>query len=153
MMSARVIRWLLAGAAALVVLWSFICVGLRLWREHNPNDHRVKLSILYWGDASEDNIVRDLVDEYERQHPNISVERIHAADFDSKFKTMFAAGTPPDLFYLDHTNTSTYADFHLLKSLDPLIESSPGGNQWLEGFYPNLVKTFRYDGKERGVGP
>lgn len=149
----RVIRWLLGLAAALVVLWSFSAVGLRLWSEHNPSDHRVKLSILYWGDSSEDNIVRDLAEEYERQHPDISVERIHAADYDSKFKTMFAAGTPPDLFYLNHSNTAPYADFHLLMNLDPLIASSPEGKSWLDKFYPNLVATFRYDGKQGGVGP
>jgi multiple sugar transport system permease protein len=149
----RVVRWLLGLTAALVVIWSFFAVGLRLWREHNPNDHRVKLSILYWGDSSEDNIVRDLAEDYERDHPGISVERIHASDYDSKFKTMFAAGTPPDLFYLDHHNTASYAQLNLLENLDPLIKDLPDGKHWLDGYYPNLVNAFRFDGKQNGVGP
>ena len=150
----RVIRWLLglggrAGGALVIFCGGSAALAASTIRAITG----VKLSILHWGDASEDNIVRDLAEEYERQHPDISVVRIHAADYDSKFKTMLAAGTPPDLFYLNHSNTAPYADFHLLMNLDPLIASSPEGKSWLDNFYPNLLATFRYDGKQGGVGP
>jgi len=95
------IRWLLAWAAALVVVWSFFEVGMRLWREHDPSDHRTRLVIMQWGDASEEQIVEGLKNQYEKEHPDIKIERIHANDFDPKLKTMMAAGTPPDLFYLN----------------------------------------------------
>jgi ABC-type glycerol-3-phosphate transport system substrate-binding protein len=97
---AKVIRWLLAWGAFLVVLWSFFEVGLRLWRSHDLGNHRTQLVILHWGDAAEEKIVSNLVAQYERRHPDIKIVRIQATDFDAKLKTMLAAGTPPDLFYL-----------------------------------------------------
>ena len=74
----KAIRWLLAWAAALVVIWSFFEVGLRLWREHDPRDHRTPLVILQWGDASEERIVTDLVAQYESEHADTTIMRIHA---------------------------------------------------------------------------
>lgn len=147
------IRWLLAGLAAVVIVWSFIQVGVRLCREHDPRDHRTQLTILQWGDASEERIVQDLVDQFQAEHPNIKIMRIHATDFDSKLKTMLAAGTPPDLFYIEYQNVPEFAGMHLLADLDPLIAKMPDGQQWLRQFFPLLVQAFRYDGHETGRGP
>ncbi|HEX4052991.1 MAG TPA: extracellular solute-binding protein [Tepidisphaeraceae bacterium] len=149
----KAVRWLLAWGATLVVIWSFFEVGLRLWREHDPRDHRTPLVILQWGDASEEQIVRDLVAQYEREHPDIKILRIHAADYDSKLKTMLAAGTAPDLFYLSYEYVPEFAKLKLLANLDPFIAGLPDGKQWLDGFYPLLLDAFRYDGHEAGRGP
>ena len=149
----KAIRWLLVWGTCLVVIWSFVSVGARLWREHNPNDHRTELVILQWGDASEERIVQDMVDEYEHDHPDIKILRIHAADYDSKLKTMLAAGTPPDLFYMKYEQLADYAHMHLLANLDPQIAALSDGKQWLDGFYPVLLDAFRYDGKQVGKGP
>jgi ABC-type sugar transport system permease subunit/ABC-type glycerol-3-phosphate transport system substrate-binding protein len=150
---AKAIRWLLAWAAALVVLWSFFEVGLRLWRQHDPNDHRTQLTILHWGDASEERIVSDLVAQYEQEHPDIKITRIQAADFDSKLKTMLAAGTPPDLFYMGSAGVPEFGQLHLMMNLEPFIARLPDGKRWLDGFYPLLLDAFRYDGHQTGRGP
>jgi multiple sugar transport system permease protein len=152
-MIGKTIRWLLAGAAAIVVVWSFCQVGFRLWTEHDPRDHRTQLVILHWGDSSEDVIVRNLVDQYEAGHPDIKIVRINATDFNSKLKTMLAAGTPPDLFYIEYQNVPEFAGMHLLADLDPLIAKMPDGRHWLDQFYPLIVQAFRYDGREAGRGP
>jgi multiple sugar transport system permease protein len=149
----KAIRWFLACAAAMVVAWSFLEVGLRFWREHDPRDHRTPLVILQWGDASEERIVSDLVAQYEGEHPDIKIMRIHASDFNSKLNTMMAAGTPPDLFYMSYENVSSFAQLHLLADLDPYIARLPDGKQWLDGFYPVLLDAFRYDGHMIGHGP
>jgi multiple sugar transport system permease protein len=148
----KAIRWLLAWGAALVVIWSFFEVGLRLWREHDPRDHRTQLVILHWGDASEDNIVTNMVAQYEQAHPDIKILNINATDFDFKIKAMLAAGTPPDLFYLSYENVPEFAGMNLLANLDPFIARQPDGKQWLDGFYPLLLDAFRYDGHEAGRG-
>ncbi len=149
----KAIRSLLAAAATLVVIWSFWKVGLRLWNQHNPTDHRTKLTILYWGDASEENVVHTLVKHYTDEHPDVNIVAIHGADYDSKLKTMLSAGTPPDLFYLSYDSVPEYAKYHLLTDLDPFIASMPGGKTWLDEFYPLLVDAFRYDGHQSGRGP
>jgi multiple sugar transport system permease protein len=152
-MIGRAIRWVLAGAAAMVVVWSFFQVGTRLWREHDPRDHRTQLTILHWGDSSEDRIVAHLVEQFEAAHPTIKIIRINATDFDSKLKVMLAAGTPPDLFYIEYQNVPEFAGMHLLADLDPLIAKMPDGPTWLDQFFPLIVRAFRYDGHEAGRGP
>jgi multiple sugar transport system permease protein len=149
----KVIRWLLAYGAALAIIWAFFQVGLRLWRQHDPRDHRIPLTILQWGDASEERIVADLVAQYEKEHPNIKITRIHAPDFDSKLNTMLASGNPPDLFYLTTANIPDFSRMHLLANLDPFIAAMPGGQQWLSEFFPVLLDAYRYDGHEAGKGP
>ena len=153
MIFGKMIRWLLAGAAAIVIIWSFAKVGHRLWEEHNPTDHRTQLTILQWGDASEENVVRTLVARYEQEHPDIKIQRIHAAQYDEKLKTMLSAGTPPDLFYLSYDSIPEYQKYHLLTDLDPFIDKMPDGQAWLGKFYPLLVDSFRYDGHQSGHGP
>lgn len=152
-MIGRAIRWLLGAAAAIIIVWSFVQVGVRIWREHDPRDHRTELTILHWGDSSEDVIVRDLVAQFEAEHPNIKIVRINAADFLPKLKTMFASGTPPDLFYIEYQNVPEFASMHLLKNLDPLIEKMPGGQKWLDQYFPLIVQAFRFDGRQAGRGP
>lgn len=149
----KAIRWLLALAAIAVVAWSFGQVGLRYWQSHDPTDHRITLTILHWGDDSEIKIVSDMVASYEQSHPNIKIIRIHAPDYDSKIKTMLAAGTPPDLFYLGFQYVHEFCNDHLLANLDPFIAKLPDGKQWLNGFYPILLDAYRYDGATVGVGP
>ena len=72
----KAIRWLLAWGAALVVIGSFISVGIRVWREHDPSDRRTNIIVLQWGDPSEEAIVRNMVAQYERDHPNIKITRV-----------------------------------------------------------------------------
>ena len=49
---ARVLRWLLALAAALVIVWSFFDVGIRAVKrlDLTNSDTRTELTILHWGD-------------------------------------------------------------------------------------------------------
>jgi multiple sugar transport system permease protein len=152
-MIGRAIRWVLAGAAAIVVVWSFFQVGTRLWREHDPRDHRTQLTILHWGDSSEDRIVAHLVEQFQATHPNIKIVRINATDFNSKLKTMLAAGTPPDVFYIEYENVPEFANMHLLANLDPLIAKMPDGQKWLDQFFPLIVQAFRFDGHQARRGP
>ncbi len=151
----RAIRWLLAWGAALVVIGSFISVGIRVWREHDPSDRRTNIIVLQWGDPSEEAIVRNMVAQYERDHPNIKITRVHAdgPDYASKLKTMLASGDPPDLFYLSYEFVPEFARMHLLADLGPQIAGLADGKQWLGGFYPILLDAFRFDGQKIGRGP
>ncbi|MEO1512809.1 MAG: sugar ABC transporter substrate-binding protein, partial [Planctomycetota bacterium] len=75
--------------------------------------------------------------------------------YDTKLNTMFAAGTPPDLFYLSAENMSKMAGLGLLHSLDDLVQDdiAATGEDWLADFFPVLLDTFRFDGTTQGVGP
>ena len=116
----------------------------------DAGDARVVLRIVHWGDPNEGQIMADLVSAFEHDHPGIRVERIHVnqGDFDSKLKTMFASGGPPDLFYLKPESLPEMADMRLVRPLD-----ADFGPAELDRFFPKLVEVFRYDGKQGGAGP
>jgi multiple sugar transport system permease protein len=167
----RVCRILLALAAALVVVWSFVHVVSREvggWHAR-LTDQRTQLTVLHWGDNAETAIVVSLIRAFEQQNPDIRVNRIHAADYEAKLNTMFAAGDPPDLFYLGSTQLPKMASMGLLAPLDPwiardrpeqppaagapLAEADAQDGPWIEDFYPLLLDAFRFDGQQVGRGP
>jgi multiple sugar transport system substrate-binding protein len=127
--------------------------GVRGAGEHRP----ITLTILHWGDPSEVRIMQALVERYEKEHPDVQIERIHANgdDYQAKLKTMFAAGTPPDVFYLGYEYLPEMAGLKLLRDLTPFIEreKSAGHAAWLDDFYPILLDAFRFNGARTGQGP
>jgi len=154
---ARVARWLLALAAGLVVLWSFFDVGLRAYQRWDTarKDKRTELTILHWGDNDEIRILQELVAAFEAEHPDIRINRLHASDYDTKLNTMFAAGDPPDLFYLRYEDVPKLAGMGLLEPIDmPVAQDVRAtGEDWIGEFYPVLLDAFKYDGQKLGAGP
>lgn len=164
---ARITRLFLALLTLLVIVWSFFDVGLRLARSHLAPHRKVTLTILHWGDTSENAVMDKLVARYESEHPDIHIVNIAAsnADYDPKLKTMFASDTPPDVFYLDYSRLTDLASIHVLAPLDPYLDAERAAAQhpalstqhsapfWLDDFYPILLNAFRYDGKHTGSGP
>lgn len=149
---ASVSRWLLSLAAGLVVVWAFVDVGMRAVRQLAPGERPVTLTILHWGDTEEIAIVETLVREFERQHPRVRVRRLHASDYEPKLKTMFAAGDPPDLFYLLSEHVPEFAGMDLLLELDPHLAAADEA-EVLADFYPLLLDSFRFNGEQVGEGP
>ncbi len=145
----RAIRLLLTLAAALFVLWAFIDVTVRTLRDDRQG-RKVIVSVLYWGNPEEKEIVDRQVEEFEALHPDIKVQRIHTSAFDSKLKTMLAAGDPPDVFYLNPQNVTRLGKLDLIEPLDGYLERDP--QVWFDDFYPQLLDTFRFNGTRTGDG-
>ncbi|MEZ6319008.1 MAG: sugar ABC transporter substrate-binding protein, partial [Phycisphaerales bacterium] len=139
------------------MLWAFADVATRALAGLRGTEHKTKLTILFWGDNRERAIIDQLIAAYEADHPDIDVEPLHAADFDTKLKTMLASGEPPDAFYLPAERLfGSLAEQGLLLDMDPYVEQErtrdPG---WIEGFYPQLLDAFRWDAADHrsGSGP
>lgn len=152
---ASALRYLLAMAALGIVVWSFYDVGRRAvarWLEQSQYDHEI--TILHWGDPRENKIVQDLVDAYTKENPRTRIIRVHASDFDSKIKTMMAAGTPPDLFYLPPRMLPELASLKLIRPIDDLVaqEKARVGTAWFDDFFPVLIKAYRFDVDKQLVG-
>ena len=144
---AKVGRFLLGLAAGLLVLWAFVDVGLRSFRD-DRGGRKVLLRVLYSGSIEEDQIVRGMIARYEAANPDVAVQPILASNFEQKFKTMVAAGDAPDLFYLPATTVEPLVDPGLVEPLDGLIAESPA--PWMDDFYPVVLNAFRY--KRPGEG-
>ena len=152
-----VVRVLMGVAAALVIIWAFVDVGVRSYHrwDRARNDTRTELTILHWGDNDEIRILEDLVAAFEAEHPDIRINRLHASDYDTKLNTMFAAGDPPDLFYLRYEDVPKLAGMGLLEPIDDRVadDVKAKGKDWIGEFYPVLLEAFRYDGEKLGEGP
>jgi len=152
---------MLALLALGIVVWSFFDVGRRVIAQKRAEHERpITLTILHWGDKAEDVIVRDLAARYMRDHPTVRIVRINAGDagtMRSKLKTMMAAGTPPDLFYLPPDILPELAQMKLIRPIDSFVqkEIAAGNKAWFDDFYPILIDAYRYDVKSErsGVGP
>ncbi|MEM7682811.1 MAG: extracellular solute-binding protein [Planctomycetota bacterium] len=153
---AKAARFLLAFAALLAVVWSFVHVGQRTYKQwdRDRKDTRTVLTILHWGDNAEVEIVDKLVKAFEADNPDIRINRVHASDYDAKLNTLFAAGDPPDLFYLKFDMLPKLAGMGLLTPLDERVEADRlAGDPWIDSFYPVVLDAFQFDGKEIGKGP
>jgi multiple sugar transport system permease protein len=158
---ARVMRGLLILLLALAMLWAVWTVGQRTLADWQTQaDHELTLTLLHWGGSEEVAIVEDLIARFEAKHPRLAVHRIHASDYNTKIQTMFAAGDPPDLFYLQHQQMPKFLQgpqgpaSNLVKNLDPFLkrERDRGQGQWLEDYYPKLLNAFRWNPQRQRTG-
>jgi multiple sugar transport system permease protein len=153
----RFIRFLLGLVALAIVLWAFYDVGRRAVLQYrNESARPVTLTILHWGDPAENAIVKTLTDRYMDEHPQVRIEDIQATDMPPKLRTMLAAGTPPDLFYLPPNLLPNLADLKLVRPIDDLLAADKkAGHDIVKDFYPILISSFRYDTATSrfGAGP
>ncbi len=154
------IRKALVAGAVLITLWAFGWVAARPFLRGPDDTARVTLRLVHWGDDREAAIVVRLLAGFKQKHPHIRVERIHpggAEALKTKVQTMAAAGDPPDVFQCGYERIAGWAEKQLLANLEPFIErdrqSEDPDALLLDEFYPNVIDTFRYDGKTIGRGP
>ncbi|QOJ13168.1 MAG: extracellular solute-binding protein [Planctomycetia bacterium] len=159
---ARAARLTLAGVAVAVVLASFAWVLTRPLRTAARIGERVELTVMHWaggGGQDEDRIVSEMIADFERAHPHVTVRRINpgdAASYYTKLQTMMGAGTPPDVFYVGHERVAIFASRGLLRPVEPLIHADAAAGRSsaaLDEFFPTTLDCFRFDGNRTGHGP
>ena len=153
----KALRSILVAATVLLVVWAFVDVGVRIinLRAKMNQPGKTVLTVLHWGNTEEEEIVEKLVRAFEESHPKIKVNRLHANDYDAKLKTMLAAGTPPDLFYLRYEDLAEFADTDMAMNLSPYIKKdreANNGSAFTDDFYPILIDAFRFDGAAQRQG-
>ncbi|MCA9254648.1 MAG: extracellular solute-binding protein [Phycisphaerales bacterium] len=152
------LRSIVALVAAALVLWAFYWVLSRPWRRTPLGPNQIELSVLHWGENNEDAIVAALVRDFEAQNPDIRIKRNNvgqAAIVNTKLQTSFAAGDPPDIFYLGYEKTADFGSKGLLADLQELIdEDIRQGHPTvdLDDYFPASLDTFRFDAEKQIVG-
>ncbi len=153
------LRTVVAIAAAAITLWAFGWVATRPLRREALRPGQVRLSVLHWGDKTEDEIVAKLIAEFEKQNPDIRVVRTNTgspAQLATKLQTMLASGDPPNLFYLPFEKVVAIASNDVLEEIEPYVRRDLAAGVAdcpdLDDFFPATLDAFRYDRQSRRVG-
>ena len=107
----------------------------------------VKIEWLYLAGADATELRNQaLAEAFERENPEITVERIRViSNYADRLATLLATGTAPDVISLDMTYISAFGDERFLHDLWPLIERTP--EYQIEYVAQPMLDVFTIDGK------
>ena len=118
-------------------------------------DDPVELTMYYpiaVGGALTD-VIDELVDDFEAEHPDISVEAIYAGNYDdTRVRAMSAieAGDAPQLSVLFSIDLYELLEQDAIVAFDDLLETD-AEREWLDSFYPGLMENGQLDGQTYGI--
>ena len=95
-----------------------------------------------WGAPEELAVWQQIADEFQATNPNITV-KMDVSEWDSywtKLDTLFAGGTPPDVFAMDAPMFLDWQSRGVLLNLQPYIDATPG---FLDGFYEQPLSGYK----------
>ncbi len=109
---------------------------------------QVTLRIMWYNDGNEGDVLRDLLDRFEADHPNIKVEidTVAYADIHNILQTQVEGGgsNAPDMARV--TDTARFRDFYL--DLTPYL---PDAQYWLDNFAEPVLGSFRKGPDDTGI--
>ena len=107
-----------------------------------PPAEPVEITFMMWGDPEELAVWQQIVDDFQGKNPNIKV-KVDVSDWDSywtKLKTLYAGGTPPDVFAMDAPLYPDWVSRGVLLNLQKYIDATPG---LLDGLYANTLTAYK----------
>ena len=111
--------------------------------EQAPADQEpVEITFTMWGAPEELAVWQAVVDDFQKEKPNITV-KVDVADWDSywtKLNTLIAGGTPPDVFAMDAPLFLDWQSRGALENLQPYIDANPG---FLDDVYPQTLSAYK----------
>lgn len=90
----------------------------------------------------------DQVKLFNEKFPDINVEFIQGATGAEKLQSLFAAGTPPDMFRQETAGMAFFASHDQLAPLDPMMRRDKYD---LSDFFPTAWELWKWKGKYYGV--
>lgn len=109
-----------------------------------------KLVLASWGSQEEIKAYQEVLKAFQEKNPGIRVEYINipSGEYLAKITAMMAAGTPPDVFFLNNIDFPGMASRGVLAPLDSFIqkEKYPTAD-----IFPGIMKAFQWEGKQYGL--
>ncbi|MDZ5811817.1 extracellular solute-binding protein [Halorubrum sp. AD140] len=109
-----------------------------------------ELELTGWAaDDTEADLVRGLAENFDENHDEISVtyEPVQS-EYEQTMRSRLGGGEAPDVFYLDASYFSSFADEDVLLDLDPLTEVDEYD---VGDIFDPLLEAFRFDGTLYGI--
>ena len=103
-----------------------------------------EVTYMLWGSPDELAVWQTIVDDFHKANPDINV-KVDVSDWDSywnKLQTLFAGGSPPDVFAMDGPLYPDWQSRGVLLNLQPYIDATPG---FLDALYPGPLETYARD--------
>ncbi len=100
-----------------------------------------------WDQTRIDNVAMPVIEEFEKQHPNIKIEFENVgkgSEYIQKLQTMFAGGTAPDVFY---PNTPTAYAFAVKGAMLPVNDYLKRDGIDVSQFEQQVLDLYTVDGK------
>jgi sn-glycerol 3-phosphate transport system substrate-binding protein len=97
-------------------------------------------------------IIKDMCDEFHKQHPDINVEPVFSGNYaDTLTKSLTAArgGQPPQVAVLAASDTFTLLDEGAIVPMDEVVTDAD--KPWLAGFMQPFMRNLTVDGKIWGI--
>ncbi len=105
-----------------------------------------KLTYMHSGDDYEREMYANVFKSYMEYAPNVEVEQMYVpSDYDTKLKTLAAAGNLPDLFWSGEAGIRAYNEAGMLSDLTGYLEEYP---QLTEGILDGVLDFGNFDGKQ-----
>ncbi len=137
------LRLVLAGFACLVLAATFIFAGC-------SKIGGTKIRISSWGSPEENQILSDLINQYNQAHPGVTVEleRIPYSDYVTKLLTQIVGGEAPDVIFVEVNN---FVDLYLRGALEPLNPYIQADHLDLNAYYPQVIDRFTVDNQTYAI--
>ncbi len=104
------------------------------------NTNRTIIKFSSWGSQSEISIIKPLLEEFEKQNPDIKVDFIHIPqNYFQKLHLLVASNLTPDAVFINNLNLPMYAENGIFRDLSKYLDKNV--------FFPEALEAFRYKGK------
>ena len=110
----------------------------------------VTIQYAFWGNPTAIGVEKDIIDEFEKTHPNIKVTPIAIAygDYHQKLLTLLAGGQAPDVMRID---SFFFSDFMRSKALMDISKFIKRDKVNLAAYYQNGLPDSMYKGHYYGL--
>ncbi len=102
---------------------------------------KTTIKFMSWGSKSEAAIIKPLLDEFEKQNPDIKIEFMHTPqNYFQKLHLLSASGLTPDLVFVNNIYGPLYAENNIFKNLKDTFNEQ-------ERFHNKALRALTYKGK------
>ncbi len=131
------LRLVLAGFVCLILATTFVLTGC-------SKGGGTKIRVSSWGSPEENQILVDLINQYNQSHPGVTavLERTAFPDYVQHLLTQIAGGEAPDVIFVEANN---FVSFYLRGALEPLNPYIQADHLDLNAYYPQVIDRYTVD--------
>lgn len=109
----------------------------------------VTLRVSGWGNPSEQQVTRDMLDRFTKVYPNVKINYEPIPDdYQTKMKTQISGGTEPDVFYVDAVLADELINSNKLLELNKYMDEAGVSKG---DYYESLINIFSREDKVYGL--